>query len=377
MKVYCVGGALRDELLGLAVQDRDWVVVGASPEDLIAQGFTPVGKDFPVFLHPKTHEEYALARTERKTGPGYRGFEVQFDANVTLEDDLLRRDLTINAMARAEDGPLIDPYQGQRDIEARVFRHVSPAFAEDPVRVLRVARFAARFTDFTVAPETLALMRSMVEAGELSALVPERVWQELARGLMAERPSRLFDVLQQANALPVLFKPLAAAWAEPASQAVSSSFVQASSRPSLASLLDRAAKAGLNLEQRYAVLCHRLDKDVSVLAQHWRVPSECRDMAQIVAREFEQIQSSETLAVEGLVSLLEKVDAKRKPQRFDAILDACEVIAPFVRGRLKTAQSVLSELDEAAVAKAQVNPAAIKAAVSLARIEALRRTFSF
>ena len=376
MKIYCVGGALRDELLGLAVQDRDWVVVGASPEDLIAKGFTPVGKDFPVFLHPETHEEYALARTERKTGPGYRGFEVQFDASVTLEDDLLRRDLTINAMARAQGGALIDPYQGQRDVAQRVFRHVSPAFAEDPVRVLRVARFAARFTEFTVAPETLALMRSMVEAGELAALVPERVWQELARGLMAEQPSRMFDVLQLAHALPVLFKPLAAAWAEPATQAASSPFVQASSRPSLASLLDRAAKAGLNLEQRYAVLCHRLGNDVSVLCQHWRVPSECRDMAQIVAREFEQIQSSETLAAEGLASLLEKVDAKRKPQRLDAILDACEVIAPFARGRLKTAQRVLSELDEAAVAKAQVNPAAIKAAVSLARIAALRRTFS-
>jgi tRNA nucleotidyltransferase (CCA-adding enzyme) len=356
MKIYCVGGALRDELLGLAVQDRDWVVVGASPEELIAQGFTPVGKDFPVFLHPKTHEEYALARTERKTGPGYRGFQVQFDAAVTLEDDLLRRDLTINAMAREEGGALIDPYHGQKDLEQRIFRHVSPAFAEDPVRVLRLARFAARFTDFTVAPQTLDLMRAMAASGELSALVPERVWQELARGLMAEKPSRMFDALQEARALPVLFAPLARVWMD----------------GRLALPLDHAALAQLSLEQRYAVLCHQLGSDSLELSQRWRVPSECKDMAQLVARDLKQLQTSQDLNAEALVQLLEKMDAKRKPERFDAILEVCQILAPFEQDRLKKAQSLLSALDEASIAKAQTHPASIKSAIQWARIEALR-----
>ncbi|MCA0185815.1 MAG: multifunctional CCA tRNA nucleotidyl transferase/2'3'-cyclic phosphodiesterase/2'nucleotidase/phosphatase, partial [Proteobacteria bacterium] len=196
MKIYCVGGAIRDELLGQPVKDRDWVVVGATPEALVAEGFRPVGKDFPVFLHPRTQEEYALARTERKTAPGYAGFVFHTDTSVSLEEDLARRDLTINAMARGPEGELVDPYGGQADLAARVFRHVSPAFAEDPVRILRLARFAARFADFQVAPETLALMRRMVEDGEVDALVPERVWQELAKGLMEARPSRMIEVLR-------------------------------------------------------------------------------------------------------------------------------------------------------------------------------------
>ncbi|MBC7861127.1 MAG: multifunctional CCA tRNA nucleotidyl transferase/2'3'-cyclic phosphodiesterase/2'nucleotidase/phosphatase, partial [Burkholderiaceae bacterium] len=201
MKIYVVGGAVRDELLGLPVKDRDYVVVGGTPEQMLARGFRPVGKDFPVFLHPKTHEEYALARTERKTAPGYRGFVFHAAPDVTLEQDLVRRDLTVNAIARAEDGALSDPFGGVADIGRRVFRHVSDAFGEDPVRILRVARFAARFTDFTVAPETLALMRSMVEQGEVDALVPERVWQEVARGLMEARPSRMLAVLRECGAL--------------------------------------------------------------------------------------------------------------------------------------------------------------------------------
>jgi tRNA nucleotidyltransferase (CCA-adding enzyme) len=201
MKTFIVGGAVRDELLGLPVQDHDYVVVGATPDDMIALGFTPVGKDFPVFLHPATREEYALARTERKTAPGYKGFVFHAEPDVTLEQDLVRRDLTINAMAKAEDGAIIDPFGGRRDIEGRVFRHVSDAFAEDPVRILRVARFAARFADFSVAPETNALMRRMVEEGEVDALVPERVWQELARGLMEAQPSRMFNVLRGCGAL--------------------------------------------------------------------------------------------------------------------------------------------------------------------------------
>ena len=210
LQIYRVGGSVRDELLGLPAGDRDWVVVGATPEQMLAQGFQAVGKDFPVFLHPQSHEEYALARTERKTAPGYKGFAVHFSPDVTLEDDLLRRDLTINAIARAADGSLVDPFHGQADIQARIFRHVSPAFREDPVRILRLARFAARFPDFTIAPETLALMREMTAAGEVHALVAERVWQELSRGLMSQRPSRMLQVLEQAHALRILLPHLPA-----------------------------------------------------------------------------------------------------------------------------------------------------------------------
>jgi tRNA nucleotidyltransferase (CCA-adding enzyme) len=212
---FIVGGAVRDALLDRPVNDRDWVVVGATPDEMTAAGFTPVGADFPVFLHPRSHEEYALARTERKTAPGYRGFVVHADPSVTLEQDLSRRDLTINAMAMTATGRLIDPFGGQRDLSARVLRHVSPAFAEDPVRILRVARFAARFSDFSVAAETLALMRDMVEAGEADALVPERVWQELSRGLMEARPSRMFELLREVGALRRLLPEVAVLWGVP------------------------------------------------------------------------------------------------------------------------------------------------------------------
>jgi tRNA nucleotidyltransferase (CCA-adding enzyme) len=205
MKIYTVGGAVRDALLGRPVVDRDYIVVGATPAEMVALGYRQVGQDFPVFLHPRTHEEYALARTERKSGHGYKGFTVYAAPEVTLEEDLCRRDLTINAMAEDESGNLIDPYGGQADLQARLFRHVSPAFAEDPVRILRVARFAARFTDFSVAPDTLALMRRIVEEGEVDSLVPERVWQEIARGLMEEMPSRMFRVLRECGALARLF----------------------------------------------------------------------------------------------------------------------------------------------------------------------------
>ncbi|MCB1890039.1 MAG: multifunctional CCA tRNA nucleotidyl transferase/2'3'-cyclic phosphodiesterase/2'nucleotidase/phosphatase, partial [Rhodocyclaceae bacterium] len=224
METYIVGGAVRDRLLGLPVKDRDFVVVGATPEDMLARGFKPVGKDFPVFLHPETREEYALARTERKTAPGYRGFVFHTDPSVRLEDDLVRRDLTINAIASTEDGRLIDPHGGQRDIAERVLRHVSEAFAEDPVRILRLARFAARFPDFRVADETLALCRAMVAAGEVDALVAERVWQEIARGLESAEPLRMFQVLGDCGALarllPELAPALAAAEPLPVLQAI-------------------------------------------------------------------------------------------------------------------------------------------------------------
>ncbi|NCV63965.1 MAG: multifunctional CCA tRNA nucleotidyl transferase/2'3'-cyclic phosphodiesterase/2'nucleotidase/phosphatase, partial [Betaproteobacteria bacterium] len=204
MKTYLVGGAVRDALLGITGADRDWVVVGSTPESMVALGFTPVGKDFPVFLHPQTHEEYALARTERKTAPGYKGFVVHASPEVTLEEDLARRDLTINAMAQADDGSVVDPFGGQRDLQNKVLRHVTDAFREDPVRILRVARLAARYPDFSVAPQTMALMQDMVRAGEVNALVSERVWQELAKGLMAKQPSRLLQVLRECGALHVL-----------------------------------------------------------------------------------------------------------------------------------------------------------------------------
>ena len=215
MKAYVVGGAVRDALLGRSVQDRDWVVVGATPEEMLAAGYLQVGRDFPVFLHPQSREEYALARTERKTAPGYTGFVVHAAPDVTLEEDLLRRDLTMNAIAQDAEGGLVDPYGGQADIAACVMRHVSPAFAEDPVRILRVARFAARFADFTVAPETVTLMRDMVAAGEVDALVAERVWQELARGLMEAKPSRMFAVLRDCGALARLLPEVEALWGVP------------------------------------------------------------------------------------------------------------------------------------------------------------------
>src|SRR5450830_618178 len=273
MKIYVVGGAVRDELLGLPVQDHDYVVVGATPADMLARGFRPVGKDFPVFLHPETQEEYALARTERKTAPGYKGFVFHTDSAVTLEQDLARRDLTINAIAKGEDGVLVDPYHGQEDIRRRVFRHVSDAFVEDPVRILRMARFAARFPDFTVAPETNALMQKMVQAGEVDALVPERVWQELARGLMENTPSRMLAVLRDCGALAHLLPELPALDTPPGEQ--------------LLQAIDRATTLDHPLEVRFAVLMRFLDgvDAIQAVCKRLKVPNECRDLAVMTARE--------------------------------------------------------------------------------------------
>ena len=313
MKIYRVGGAVRDALLGLPVRDHDWVVVGATPEALAAEGYLPVGKDFPVFLHPTTREEYALARTERKTAQGYHGFAVHAAPDVTLEDDLARRDLTINAIAQDADGVLTDPYGGQRDIAARVLRHVTSAFAEDPVRILRVARFAARFTDFSVAPETMQLMRDMVAGGEVDALVPERVWQELARGLMERQPSRMFEVLQACGALQKLLPEVDAG-------------------PHLMRVLDMAAQMEAPLPVRFACLTHALSHELGKgLCQRLRVPTDCREIADVVGREHGNIQHSAEFNATALVRLLERCDAFRKPQRFADILLACECDA---RGRL-------------------------------------------
>ncbi|HEY4318066.1 MAG TPA: multifunctional CCA addition/repair protein [Herbaspirillum sp.] len=319
MEIYTVGGAVRDSLLGLAVKDRDYVVVGATPKQMLGLGFRPVGKDFPVFLHPETHEEYALARTERKTAPGYQGFAFHADPDVTLEQDLARRDLTINAIARAADGSLIDPFGGRADLRARLFRHVSDAFAEDPVRILRLARFAARFTEFKVAPQTGALMQEMTQAGEVDALVPERVWQELARGLMEARPSRMFQVLHDCGALARILPAFDAAWIGP----------QEAHMPApLAAIVDRAANAGFPLAVRFACLGLGKPGDAALaadLCERLRVPNECRDLASISAREQAAIAAMPMPpAAEAVVALLARCDAFRKPRRFSDMLDALQ-----------------------------------------------------
>ncbi|MFN9775742.1 MAG: multifunctional CCA tRNA nucleotidyl transferase/2'3'-cyclic phosphodiesterase/2'nucleotidase/phosphatase, partial [Burkholderiales bacterium] len=307
---YEVGGAVRDALLGLPVNDRDWVVVGATPERMVELGFRPVGRDFPVFLHPETHEEYALARTERKTARGYRGFAVHTSPDVSLEDDLRRRDLTINAMARAADGTLVDPWGGERDLRDGVLRHVSEAFAEDPVRILRLARFAARFERFAVAPETLALMRAMVAGGEVDALVPERVWQEVSRGLGEARPSRMLDVLRDAGALVRLAPELDARW-----------------DTRLACVVDAAARVGAPLAARFAALLHGLDPAaVEAVCARMRAPNDCRELARLVAAEHATVARADTLDAAATLALIERCDAVRKPARFALLLRACDAI---------------------------------------------------
>jgi tRNA nucleotidyltransferase (CCA-adding enzyme) len=357
MQIYMVGGAVRDALLGLPVKDRDWVVVGATPEALAAQGFTPVGKDFPVFLHPETHEEHALARTERKTARGYKGFAVHAAPDVTLEEDLARRDLTLNALAVPRehcrpDGSfdvahLVDPYQGRRDLEQRILRHVTPAFREDPVRILRVARFSARFTDFQVAPETLELMRAMVEDGEVDHLVPERVWQELSRGLMEARPSRMFEVLRACGALQRLLPEVDRLWGVPQRAEY---HPEVDTGLHLMMVLDMAAELNAPLPVRYACLGHDLGKGTTpadLLPRHighegrsarllrevserLRAPVDCRELGEVVAREHGNIHASGSLNAEAVLRLLERCDAIRKPERFAQALLACECDA---RGR--------------------------------------------
>ena len=352
MQIYMVGGAVRDRLLGLPVHDRDWVVVGATPEQMQALGYLPVGRDFPVFLHPQTHEEYALARTERKTAPGYKGFAFHAAQDVTLEEDLARRDLTINSIAESADsavaGSLFDPYNGQQDIHKRVLRHVTDAFREDPVRILRVARFAARFTDFSVAPETMALMREMVDAGEVDALVPERVWQELSRGLMEAQPSRMLTVLRDCGALQRLLPEVARLWGVPQR---ADHHPEVDTGIHLMMVLDMAARLAAPLPVRFACLTHDLGKGTTPadmlprhigheersakllkgLTERLRVPTNCRELADVVAREHGNIHRSETLNAAATVRLLERCDAIRKPQRFAQVLLACECDA---RGRL-------------------------------------------
>ena len=354
-----VGGAIRDMLLGLSVQDHDWVVVGSTPEELVALGYLPVGKDFPVFLHPMTKEEYALARTERKTARGYHGFEVLAAPDVTLEQDLSRRDLTINSIAAcaridwatapfdADLEALIDPFGGERDIQTKVLRHVTDAFREDPVRILRVARFAARFPDFSVAPETMQLMKDMVTHGEADALVAERVWQELSRGLMQTKPSRMFDVLHECGALQKLLPEIK--WG-------SDSHL----------ILDFSAALNAPLAVRFACLVNSSVKqlesdpnlDPNLMCERLRVPLDCKELATLVLREQNNIHCSDAFGADELVRLLDRCDAFRKPQRFSDVLLACDCCArgPLalnesafpqrhrLAGVLKAAQSVVTRV---------------------------------
>jgi tRNA nucleotidyltransferase (CCA-adding enzyme) len=404
MRIYVVGGAVRDELLGLPVKDHDHVVVGATPDDMLAQGFRPVGKDFPVFLHPKTQEEYALARTERKTAPGYKGFVFHTSPDVTLEEDLIRRDLTINAIARADDGTLTDPFGGRRDIEQRVFRHVSDAFAEDPVRILRVARFAARYSDFRVAPETNALMRQMTEQGEVDALVPERVWQELSRGLMEDQPSRMFDVLRDCGALARILPELDALWGVPQPEKW---HPEIDTGVHVLQVIDCAARAGLELPARFACLMHDLGKGVTPSAtwpahhgheelgvklveqvcKRLKVPTDCRDLAVMTAREHGNVGRALQLRPNTIVKLLERCDAFRKPARFSQMLLATECDsrgrsgpsasyrdAPFPQlAHLEAAMAAARAVNAGEIAQASAaNPQRIPELVRRARVAAVK-----
>jgi len=353
VKTYVVGGAVRDRLLGLIPGDRDYVVVGGSPEEMLAAGYQPVGRDFPVFLHPKTHEEYALARTERKTGHGYHGFSCYAAPDVPLEDDLARRDLTINAMAEDTAGNVIDPYGGQQDLAKKILRHVSPAFAEDPVRILRLARFAARFPEFSVAPETQTLMRRMVQSGEVRHLVAERVWQELSRGLMAEDPERMFAVLESCGAT----EDLIAGILPPKG------------------VLICAVRKRLPLPARVALwLSHCTDEQVSALAKQLRLPVECRDLALLLVRKYQALQHPEAQSAEGRLNTLEQCDALRRPERFEQLLSTLPCLGAD-QTILDTWLKILAAaagIDAGAIALSVRTQAHIPARIRDARIEALQ-----
>lgn len=404
LQCHRVGGSVRDELMGLPTGDRDWVVVGATPEQMIARGFRPVGKDFPVFLHPHTHEEYALARTERKTGPGYHGFEMHFSPDVTLEEDLLRRDLTINAMAMpAESGTrtLIDPFNGRQDLQDRIFRHVSPAFREDPVRILRLARFAARFPDFDIADETLDLMRAMSAAGEVNALVPERVWQEVSRGLMSKCPSRMLEVLEQSHALGILLPELP----------------PAQTQPGWLDALDASAAANDPLPVRFAILLAAVHLPASsppqtgphapsrrtgapdspphapavaaeAIARRLRAPNECIDAAVRLATEMHGpipgaaptwFANKQLWTPEGLLALFNRHDGWRRPERVAHLMLAarrlCDPDFDSQHGmatRLMAALQAARAIDAGAIARQHAgDPQQIRHAIDTARLQAL------
>ena len=355
LQVYVVGGAVRDALLQRKAGDHDWVVVGASPEEMARRGFIPVGGDFPVFLHPQTKEEYALARTERKSGRGYKGFTFYTGCDVTLEEDLKRRDLTVNAIAQSVTGELFDPLGGVKDIHARILRHVGPAFEEDPVRILRLARFTARFVDFSIAPETLELCKKMVALGEVDALVPERVWQELSRGLMCEKPSRMIHVLVACGA----------------SARVLPGWV---STQQVNDAIDRAAKRDLPLACRFALLC-LATPDPQVLAKHLRAPTECSDMSRLLPVVFTAV-NAQAQTPEHVLALFEQCDAIRKPERFMTLLHAAQVVTEVSVAYWKHRLDAVLAIDAGAAARSAPSPQQIKAVVRSARLQALTHTIT-
>lgn len=397
-----VGGAVRDELLGLKVKDKDFVVVGSTPETMLKEGYKPVGKDFPVFLHPKTHEEYALARTERKTDKGYKGFSVHASPDVTLEQDLSRRDFTINAIAKSDDGKLIDPFNGVADIQAKVLRHVSDAFVEDPVRILRAARFSARFTEFSISPDTLNLMQQMVQNGEVDALVPERVWQEFAKGLMEAQPSRMFEVLRACGALHRIFPELDKLWGVPQPP---KHHPEIDTGVHVMMVIDYAAKQNFSLPVRFAALVHDLGKGTTpadILPRHighearsvnlvkevckrLRVPNDCKDLGIMVARFHGKLHQVLKMRPETLLEFLMDIDAIRQPARFGDFLKACEADS---RGRTGLENCALPEtdfivhaleatscIDAGEIAKKHGEPEEIKKAVFAARLAAIKQIF--
>ena len=399
MQTYVVGGAVRDELLGFAIKDKDYVVVGSTPEAMLAAGFKPVCKDFPVFLHPKTRDEYALARTERKTAKGYRGFAIHASPEVTLEQDLARRDLTINAIAKTADGQLVDPFNGIADIRSKTLRHVSEAFAEDPVRILRVARFSARLVDFEVAPETMMLMRQMVEAGEVDALVAERVWQELAKGLMEAKPSRMFEVLRACGALRKILPELDKLWGVPQPQQY---HPEIDTGVHVMMVVDYAASQNFSLPVRFAALMHDLGKGttpVEMLPKHigheqrsagllkevckrLRVPNDCRELGMMTAKFHGKLHQAPQMRPATLLEFLIELDAIRQPERFRDFLKACEADS---RGRtgyadcatpaaalMLKAQNAAAGVDAGAVAANCDGPEQIKTKVFEARLEAIK-----
>ena len=400
MKVFEVGGSIRDALLGLQNQDRDYVVIGATPEQMVTLGYKPVGADFPVFLHPDTHAEYALARTERKTAPGYQGFVFHTSADVTLDEDLARRDFTINAIARNPDGTLIDPYNGMADLNARVLRHVGDAFVEDPLRVLRGARFAARFAalGFQIAPETKALMQAMVQSGELDHLVAERVWQELSRGLMEPVPSKMFEVLRDCGALPRLLPEIDRLFGVPQT---AKSHPEVDTGVHVMMVLDYAASKNHPLPIRFAALCHDLGKGVTPqkswphhpgheisgvqlldgMCDRLRIPADCRDLARMAARWHGDAHAALQLHAEQLLTLMDATDALRRPARFRDFVEACVcdhhgrlgfANAPYPQKEfLLTTLSTLQTIDFGAIAKA--NPTDIAGAIAQIKIEHLQR----
>jgi len=400
MRIFAVGGSVRDELLGLPVQDRDYVVVGATPEQMVEAGYTPVGADFPVFLHPQTHEEYALARTERKTAPGYRGFVFHTSPDVTLDEDLRRRDLTINAMARDTHGSLIDPYGGATDLKQGVLRHVGASFAEDPVRVLRAARFAARFANrgFRIAPETQALMGAMVDAGEVDHLVPERVWQELSQGLMHDVPSKMIEVLRDCGALARLLPEIDRLFGVPQP---ADSHPEIDTGVHVMMALDYAALQNHPLPIRFAVLGHDLGKGVTP-TQCWprhpgheessvklvqdicdrlRLPGDCRDLARLAARWHGDAHAALQLGAEQILSMMDGTDALRRPERFRDFVKACacdhhgrlgfaDVPYPS-REFLLAAMSTLQALDFGNIAESNADD--IAGAIDRAKLRQLQR----